>query len=119
MFMVDQNMNQPQTTTPPLPETSQSNPQMTNMNNTTPPVNNTQQNQPTNNSPIDINLNVTAPPYIDTNQLTSAFENPIVKEALIAAVNKRDDTSYNPNPQRRMVETNNAAGGTGIPARNT
>ena len=119
MFMVDQNINQSQTTTPPLPETSQSNPQMTNMNNTTPPVNNTQQNQPTNNSPIDINLNVTAPPYIDTNQLTSAFQNPIVKEALIAAVNKRDDTSYNSNPQQQIVMANNAAGGTGIPARNT
>jgi hypothetical protein len=119
MFMVDQNMNQPQTTTPPLPETSQSNPQMTNMNNTTPPINNAQQNQPTNNSPIDINLNVTSSPNIDTNQLMLALQNTGVKEALVTAVNQgrynNGLSSMNSNPQQQMVMSNNAAGLSGIP----
>jgi len=119
MFMVDQNMGQPQTTTPPLPATSQSNPQMTNMNNTPLSANNTQQNQSTNNSPIDINLNVTAPPNMDTNQLILALQNTGVKEALVTAVNQgRYNNGLSPmnsNPQQQMVMSNNAAGLSGIP----
>lgn len=120
MFMVDQNINQPQTTTPPLPATSQSNPQMTNMNNTTPPVNNTQQNQSTNNSPIDVNLNINASnPNIDTNQIILALQNTGVQEALVTAVNQgrynNGLSSMNSNPQQQMVMSNNAAGLSGIP----